>query len=216
MKKDNIQENGQKKILTTSDMIVQELRTKIINGVIKSGTQLKNTQLAEEFGTSITPVREALNRLEKMDLVEYKPRCGWYAKGIDENGMREVYDMRKILELFSVEVICDSESEKDLSELVNCCDEYKKKFDQGDMEACINLDIQFHCKLVALSGNRFAIEVMDRLRNLMNIYRTIENYESNNIRSYEDHVQIVSFLQKRDKQGVKRIIQGHIRPCSFE
>lgn len=215
MKQSNIREKGQEKILTTSDMIVQELRKKIISGEIRPGAQLKNTQLAEEFGTSITPVREALNRLEKMDLAEYKPRCGWSAKCVDENGMREVYDMRKILELFSAEVICDSEPAKDLTELEEYCNEYKAKLQQGDTEACIGLDIQFHCKLVALSGNRYAIEVMDRLRNLMNICRTIENKEANNRRSCEDHIQIVACLKNRDKEGVKKVIQSHVRPCSL-
>lgn len=77
-------------IRTTSDMIVHELRKKIISGALKPGTQLKNTQLAEEFGTSITPVREALSRLEKLDLAGIPPRCGWTVKGLDEDGMREV------------------------------------------------------------------------------------------------------------------------------
>ena len=214
----NVFEAGTKmeEIRTTSDMIVHELRKKIISGALKPGTQLKNTQLAEEFGTSITPVREALSRLEKLDLAEYRPRCGWTVKGLDEDGMREVYAMRKILEVFAAEIICQSEPAKDLRELEFCCEEYRRNLESGNIEECIRVDIQFHCALVGLSGNRYAIEVMDRLRNLMRICRTFENYESNNRKSYEEHLRMVECLKARDLPGVKKCMDAHVRPCLFD
>jgi len=200
-------------IFTTTDKIVYELRKKIINGEIKPGTQLKNNQLAEEFGTSITPVREALSRLEKLDLAEYRPRCGWFVKWMDDNEVREIYDMRKLLELYAAEQICRSNAPLDLRKLEKYCREYEQSRQAGDLEACIKLDSYFHSAIVELAGNRYASEMMDRLRNLMCICWTVENYNIQGRDVTSDHENIVRFLKTRDLKGAIDVLQRHVTPC---
>ena len=178
-------------------MIVYELKRKIISGDLPAGTQLKNTQLAEEFNTSITPVREALSRLEKLELTEYKPRCGWVVKTLDQSAMQEVYNMRFALEMMAAKEICASTKSVDISGLHKYIDAYKESLDKGDLEQCMDYDVEFHCELVKFSNNRFAIEMMDRLRNLIQLIRVAENYASNNQKSHIEHINIYYALSKR-------------------
>lgn len=203
-----------REIKTTSDMIVFELRQKIIDGSLPAGTQLKNTQLAEEFKTSITPVREALNRLEKMELAEYKPRCGWVVKTFDDAAVQEVYDIRFALEMMGAKQICSSPEEIDIGILYQLIAAYKEYLDAGDLANCMKCDVQMHFELVKFSKNRFAIETMDRLKNLLELIRTSENYTSNNLRSHEEHILIYEALRAKDINRVEELLSKHVRMCS--
>ena len=212
----NKNQNTMNGISTATDTVVRELQRRILSGELLPGTQLKNTQLAEEFGTSITPVREALARLEKLGLAEYRPRCGWTVNRLDDQGMREVYEMRRLLEGYAAKVICASDQDTDLSALESCCDRYDAALRAGENALCVDLDIQFHYELVCLSGNRYAIEMMDRLRNLIRVCRTVEFSDTNGWASSADHRRMVECLKRRDLAGVEERLDSHVRPCSLD
>ena len=203
-------------IRTATDIVVEELQKRILLGELPPGTQLKNTQLAAEFGTSITPIREALARLEKLGLAEYRPRCGWTVNTLDDQGMREVYEMRRLLEGFAARKICSSDGITDLSALEDCCDMYDEALRKGVSLSCVEMDIQFHFELVRLSENRYAIEMMDRLRNLIRVCRAVEFNDKNGWASSADHRRMLECLKKHDLAGVEERLDSHVRPCSLD
>ncbi len=82
--------------------ISRELAARIISGQIDAGAPLRQDHIAEEFGASHVPVREAFRRLEAQGLVESKPRRGVRVSGFSRDEVREVAEMRAALEVLAL------------------------------------------------------------------------------------------------------------------
>jgi len=82
----------------TKHNIYKKIRTDIITGKKKPGDRLSVDQLKEEFGTSVTPVRDALQMLSQEDLIVIKPRSGYFITRITLKELNDMLDMREILE----------------------------------------------------------------------------------------------------------------------
>jgi len=83
--------------------IYREIRHSVIIGHRKPGERLDVEELAHRFDTSVTPVRDALHMLNQEGLVTIKPRSGYYVTRITLKGLRDMLDMRRILELAAIE-----------------------------------------------------------------------------------------------------------------
>ena len=80
------------------DNLAQQLQTRIATGELSRGSRLRQEALAEEFGVSRTPIREALRQLQTMGLVEVQPRRGAIVRGPSPRDIREAYFVRAELE----------------------------------------------------------------------------------------------------------------------
>src|SRR3982751_3291639 len=83
---------------TTPDLIAESLRDEILRGEIPAGQPLRQEELAERFGVSRLPVRDALLRLEAQGLVHVFPNRGAFVISLSADDVREVYEMRVLLE----------------------------------------------------------------------------------------------------------------------
>src|SRR5437763_14723371 len=83
---------------TTPDLIAETLRDEILRGAIPPGEALRQEELAERFGVSRLPVRDALLRLEAQGLVHVYPNRGAFVISLSADEVREVYEMRILLE----------------------------------------------------------------------------------------------------------------------
>jgi DNA-binding GntR family transcriptional regulator len=198
-------------IKTATDIIVERIRQLIINRDFPAKTRLKNSELAARFGMSITPIREALNRLAKMGLVEYQARRGWEVKALDCAEIKGAYNLREYLERFAVRTICEhDESLVTLEQLLN---EYKQILESSHLEMCVDSDLAFHTELIRLSHNKYAVEFMNQLMDIIYIGRSLEDYVENNTQCYEDHKAILHALTLRDADAAEACIAQHLRNC---
>ena len=90
-----------KKSLT--DQVYTMLKDKILNRDVDLGEQLNTREIAEEHGISLMPVRDALRRLANEDLVENKPRVGFFVKNFSEAEVNDILEVRKMHELYCLE-----------------------------------------------------------------------------------------------------------------
>src|SRR5215208_4995895 len=88
---------------TTPDLIADSLREEILRGAIPPGQPLRQEELADRFGVSRLPVRDALLRLEAQGLVEVFPNRGAFVVSLSADEVREIYDLRILLEGDAVE-----------------------------------------------------------------------------------------------------------------
>ena len=88
---------------TSKNKIYKELRRSIIMGHRTPGDRLDVDDLAQRYETSVTPVRDALQMLNQEGLVAIKPRSGYFVNRITLKELRDMLDMRKVLELASIE-----------------------------------------------------------------------------------------------------------------
>src|ERR1051325_1357293 len=86
------------------DKLAAQLQARVLNGELASGTRLRQEALAEEFGVSRTPVREALRKLQASGLVELRPHRGALVRGLSPREIRDAYEVRAELEALAAEV----------------------------------------------------------------------------------------------------------------
>ena len=103
---------------TIGDSLVAAMRDEILNGDLAPGTRLNQAQLAQRFGTSRIPMRDALARLEQDGLVEIDARRGARVRELTIDDVTEIYDMRQLLEPLAVRLSVDRAHRESVRRLV--------------------------------------------------------------------------------------------------
>jgi methanogenic corrinoid protein MtbC1 len=102
---------------TTKSLIYKRLRRSIIMGTRGSGERLNVEEIADEYSTSVTPVRDALQMLSHEGLVDIKPRSGYFVKSITLKQLRDLLDVRRVLELTAIERAALRATEEQIEEM---------------------------------------------------------------------------------------------------
>ena len=124
------------------------LRDRILKGDLAPGTRLVETAIAEAFGTSRGPVREALGRLAAAGLVTVHPRRGAYVTSFDAADIEEIYLLRIALETVAAERAATRGNAADWDEMARALEDLTKALDEGDGNAVSEADMRFHRTLV--------------------------------------------------------------------
>ncbi len=135
---------------TSEEFAYHALRTDILTGRIEAGSRVVQSEVAEQLGISVTPVREAMRRLHTEGLVELTPHRGATVGRLELSKVREIYDLRILLEPKLVErsmPLFDAERARELEKL---CDEMAA---ETSVSHFAELNQTFHDKLVALDDS---------------------------------------------------------------
>jgi DNA-binding GntR family transcriptional regulator len=145
-----------------SDRIRRELAKRILNGTLPAGHRLVELNIAREFDTSQTPVREALRELETQRLVESVPYRGTRVRDISKQEMAEAYAVRGALEQFAAQLaVCRLKGDvKHIRQAVTGLHEAAKA---NDIESFAKWNIEFHRSIVAASGNTVLLQTWESL-----------------------------------------------------
>ena len=158
---------------SSTQRAVEEMRRLIFSGELAAGTDHLETELAERFGVSRTPVREAALILEAQGLVSVRPRRGIRILSVSPGDMAEIYDVLTELESHAAgRAAAFGYSADDLSELTASIDAMEAALDAGDRAAWALADEQFHGELVRLGRNsrveRIVATMTDQVRRARN------------------------------------------------
>src|SRR6056297_848065 len=138
-----------KKSLT--DQVYTMLKKEILNRDIELGEQINTREIAEEHGISLMPVRDALRRLANEDLVENKPRVGFFVKNFSEAEVNDILEVRKMHELYCLKNYFKNIDKEKVADL-------KDKFENGNQEYFGSYDTQLHKEIVFASHNDYLID----------------------------------------------------------
>jgi DNA-binding GntR family transcriptional regulator len=151
---------------TSTGRIYKKIRRSIILGCRKPGERLSVPRLAKHYGTSITPVREALQMLSQEGLVATKPHSGFFVAQITLKQLRDMLDLREILEVASVERAAKRITEKQFEQLERIHAERS-----GDDEPAKNC--RFHALIAQASGNQELAEMLVHLYDRLKLFHVI-------------------------------------------
>jgi DNA-binding GntR family transcriptional regulator len=132
--------------------IYHQIRTEIITGKKMAGERLSIDRLKEQFGTSVTPVRDALQMLSQEGLVTIKPRSGYYVTIVTLKELNDMLDMRSILELAAVERAAQRISDEQIVRLETVHSGYTNDSDESYARYTTE-NKKFHCMVAQASGN---------------------------------------------------------------
>jgi len=153
-------ENGADK-QTAQDLVLSSMRESILSGELSPGTRLRQEKLAERFGTSRIPVREALRALEYEGLVRSSPYRGFTVTELDADDIEEVYDLRIVLEAHAVRLAVPLITDEDLRALETL---YAEMVAAAPGDAQLAARERFYIRLYSMTGRPRLVGLISRLR----------------------------------------------------
>ncbi|CAB1061507.1 Transcriptional regulator, GntR family [Olavius sp. associated proteobacterium Delta 1] len=194
------------------EKVYEHLREGILNGEIKAGDRLIESKLADNIGTSRTPVREALHTLEREGLVESIHRVGYVVRPISEVEVSELCEIRLALEALALRWALS----KDPAGLANAMKENlslcEKRIAEGDLKAFVELDAQFHELISRIADSSRLREMTNSIRRYMLRYRIQSIYTEENVRrAVTGHQSVLKAIEDGDKKAAQRALRAHIK-----
>lgn len=181
---------------TSKSVIYKQLRRAIIMGHLKPGLKLDVDELARKYGTSVTPVRDALQMLGQEGLVTIKSRAGYFVTHTTLKELRDLLDLREVLEVAAVERAIDRITEEQLQQLEHVHAPYTGDDDES-YDRYTDENRRFHYLLAKASGNDQLAETLGRLHDRLARFMVLRH--AGRIQP-ESHARIVAALRSRDKQ----------------
>src|SRR5947208_3044143 len=146
---------------TAQDVVLNSMREAILTATLPPGMRLRQEKLAQMFGTSRIPVREALRALEYEGLVTSIPYRGFTVTELDADDIEEVYDLRILLESHAVRLAVPLMTDEDLRMLEELFAEMR---DAQPGDAQLAARERFYIKLYSMTGRHRLVNLISRLR----------------------------------------------------
>ncbi len=187
--------------------VAEALRQRIYSRDLAPGSWIDELRLAEQYGISRTPLREALKVLAAEGLVTMKVRRGAYVTEVSESDLNEVYHLLGLLEGDAAADAARHATDADLAELEAIHAELEAA--QGS-DAFFALNVRFHARLLALAGNRRREQMVIDLRKLMKMVRISSLHKSGRIaESLQEHRDLLDALRRRDPAAAAARMREH-------
>ena len=193
--------------------VYDELKERIIFSHYKQGATLNEKEICGEFGISRTPYREALIRLESEGLVIIKPKTGVVVPHIELQSLKDVFEMRTILEGVAAQLAFKRIQPGHLGALKEVVEAIECLSEEEDIFAYLKFDARFHSIIRDAQGNRVLREILDRLYNqCMRLWNAIEDQDfmRNLLKSsIRDIKKVYEALMAGDGEAVETLIKAH-------
>lgn len=191
-----------------ADRIRKTLIERIATGHYKSGERLIEMRLAEEFGTSQMPIREALRDLEMAGLVTAKPRRGSFVKPFATSAQREIYLVRGALEEAAARLATVNPA-LDIEALQREVDGMRDAARANDIEQMIRHSVAFHRAIVAAAGNELLLKLWDSLHLEIHTRVTLSEPGIDFMAAADSHQPIVDAIRAKDIEFACRLSREH-------
>lgn len=144
-------------------IVADELRDEILDGRLPAGSRIAEAELAERFGVSRGPIRDALQELARAGLAVDLPRRGTFVSSLTEADLEEVYVIRGAIEEAAVRLAIAKATDAELAEMMAALDEVEAAYGRGDLPVAWEADMAFHRSYCRLSGNGRLVALFDHL-----------------------------------------------------
>jgi len=193
--------------------VVQQVTAAIVNGHLEPGDQLVEERMAEQFGVSRAPIREALHQLQVLGLVEKRPYRGAFVSTIDEREVMELQELRVVLEDMAVRLCAANPSDDAISTLETIVDNMAQVAGKGDRRQILVYDADFHDAIVQYSGNQLLADVWDLVSVKMRRFLYLKRHHTHE--RIEDvvtaHAAILDAIKIGDPDQASNALQAHLR-----
>ncbi|WP_455581435.1 GntR family transcriptional regulator [Dysosmobacter sp.] len=199
------------KIRSVRDQVYEGIKAMIVSGQLPQGAKLQESELAELFQVSRTPVREALKALKDDGLLENGSSKGLFVRVLTPENVEDIFQVRSLLEQFALQnaiPLLAQEQDRHLLELRAKFEPYRT---YTDMDAYVRLDIELHNCIISYSGNQFLRDLTDRVYGYLQPVRlfslsTRQRYED----SITEHIGIIDGMLARDADKAAAVLQTHL------
>ena len=188
--------------------VAEQLRQRIFRRELEPGSWIDEMKMAEEFGISRTPLREALKVLAAEGLITMKVRRGAYVTEMSEKDLRDVYHLLSLLESDAAGVVATTATEAQRKALQDLHAELEAAVDERERFFAVNE--RFHMLLLDLADNRWRSQMVADLRKVMKLNRHNSLFKEGRIEdSLKEHRAILAALVAGDTQTTVKAMQAH-------
>jgi DNA-binding GntR family transcriptional regulator len=192
---------------TKAEAVYAEVRRRILSGILEPGARLNQDALAPELGVSVTPVREAVRRLEAEGLVEFEAHKTVIVAQLSRAELRALYDVRLRLDPHAAALATTAASEDVLLEIERMAHAPIR----GDAIEQLAFNRSFHRVIYAECGNAILIDILDRLWERTDRYRIVLlRRDIDALAAGREHIEIAEAMRAREPRRVARLIKAHI------
>ncbi len=189
-----------------------QIKDLILGFELYPGSRVTETELAERFGVSRTPVREALQRLEWEGYLTVRPKQGCFIRDLDIAEIDQHYQVRIALELCALELAATHMPERALKDLAREWDPQYQPGEEPDIEAMAARDESFHIALAEGSGNQVLADHLLRVNQSIHIIRRLDFTQDRRVDlTYSEHHTICQHLIRRDIISAQQALTQHIK-----
>ena len=190
--------------------VAELLRQRIFSRALPPGSWIDEMKIAEEYGISRTPLREALKVLAAEGLVTMKVRRGAYVTEMSDQDLSDVYHLLSLLESDAAGDVALHATDDQVQELQTLHDELEAA--AGEHDRFFQLNEQFHMRLLEIAGNRWRNQMVTDLRKVMKLNRHNSLFKTGRIQeSLREHRDIMRSLAQRDAKATVRKMQAHFQ-----
>ncbi len=167
--------------------------------------------MAEATGLSRTPMREAMQELDKMGLINIYPQAGSQVSFLDYDKINESRAIRLSLELGVVEAVCERGlSERELDFFEHSLAAQEKSLARGDKNALMDLDDEYHRNFYVLAGRMMTHRVISDVQWHFDRVRRLSLAALDRIEIVKDHHEIIRVVKTGDKRAARKTVTSHL------
>lgn len=193
------------------DRVSEALRAALVSGQMRPGEVYSAPVLAQRFGVSATPVREAMLDLVKQGLVETVRNKGFRVCELSDDELDEITHLRELIEVPTVERLAKTCSPETFEPLRPLAEEIVESAATGDLITYLEADRRFHLELLGLAGNRRLVALVDELRSRSRLYGLQALADRGVlVDSAEEHVRLLELLTAGDANGAGDLMRRHV------
>ena len=197
---------------TIMQRVQERLRNDILSGRIAPGTRLKIAEIAQRFGLSHMPVREALQALQGEGLIILSPNRGASVRALDAKLVRNLFGIREALEAHLCGEAAQIIAPAELAELWRLEAAYEASAVERDVPSMIRLNRAFHRQVHVAAGNDEAVRLLDLHAALIGAMRGRFGYAPSRPEAIQaEHRALVEALARRDSSAARSIQAAHVR-----
>ena len=196
-----------------AESVLSELLARIYDGRLPQGAPINEASIAEEFGVSRGPVREAVRRLQGLQLVTREPYVKARVVTLTQAGARELFEMRLALEGMACRLAAERMSAAEIGELVRELEQDRQRTLTGKLaKSARPRAFDLHERIVSASRNSRIIDALcGDLYHLLRMYRRHSGaVPERKSQAYAEHWQIVRALKARDGELAESLMRSHV------
>ena len=188
------------------------IRRAILDGSLGPGSHLSVPELAARFGVSRSPIREAVLRLEREGLADNVPNRGVMVVSPDGEDLRQLYDVREVLEGLIARLAAEQATDDERSELTALFDEHEQAVAAGDLATHMQRDLSFHERLAEVARNHWVADLRERLTAQIRLALvSTASKPGNPDRAIEEHRAVLRAVLAGDGELAERRARDHVR-----
>jgi DNA-binding GntR family transcriptional regulator len=199
----------------STSMVYREIKQRIVNLRYGIGERLSEARLAEELGVGRSPIRTALWRLKLEGWIAISPQSGTYIKAMTLREIREIADLRIMLEMRVAGDAASRMSDEMLATLRSDFQLHGSRIAGGDADAFIAIDNQLHSAIYDAADNKLICQILLDLRDKVQWIRRVCSVSMERVQDgFAELERVLSALERRDAASAAQAMHDHVKSAA--